>query len=79
MSAWIILLFFLFGGSNCGCHEKREVRRGNDCGCGRDRDRDCDRNRDRDCDCGCNDNDGPGFEPRFFNGRETCGCEEKDN
>ena len=88
MSAWIILLFFMMGNSNCGnsncgCSGQNSSCRDNG-GYGRDRDRDRDfergRDRDRDGDCGCNEQR---FEPRFdarpFGERETCGCEENNN
>lgn len=83
MNAWIILLFLLMGNCNndCGCSKIEPRNNDNDCGC----DRECNRNngggRNRDNDCGCDDS---GFEPRFEarpfrDGRETCGCEAKED
>lgn len=82
MNAWIILLFLLMGNCNSDCSGRsgRGSRRSDgDCGCDNDRNRGRDRDGDRDC--GCNDSR---FEPRFDSrpfrdGRETCGCEEKED
>lgn len=86
MNAWIILLFLLMGNCNsdCSCKSGRSSRQSDrDCGCDRERgsNRNSDRSRNQEQDCGCNDSR---FEPRFDSrpfrdGRETCGCEEKED
>ena len=82
MNAWIILLFLLMGNRSSGCQsEQNSCQNDRDCGCG-DRGRNNDgRGRSREQDCGCDDSR---FEPRFDSrpfrdGRETCGCEEKED
>lgn len=82
MNAWIILLFLLMGNRGCCKEEQDACPKDDNCGCGRENNRNNGgRNREQDCGCDCDDSR---FEPRFDSrpfrdGRETCGCEEKDN